>query len=430
MMRLGRHDGYDTAGQITGQVERVGGQTIVRTYAYDAAGRLSQTWSNGVPHATYRYDANGNRTNAVVGGIAKTGQYDAQDRLLAYGAATYQYDAHGTLTNKTDGGQSTAYRYDARGSLLQVGPGTNVIAYSVDALGRRIARTKNGTTAQRLVYQGFLAPIAELNADGSVASRFVYATRANVPDYMVRSGTTYRLVTDIRGSVRLVVNAANGSVAQRLDYDEWGRVLQDTNPGFQPFGFAGGLYDPDTGLVRFGYRDYDPDTGRWLAKDPILFAGGQANLYLYCGGDPVNWIDPMGLSEDSYNWDEMVWWEKFGMGYYYGTGYGQNALEYYANIIVDPNTPWYKKGAAYIGAGFSALWTPETYQKTGWTLINAVGYAKGIEFKFGKNIRIAPWGNRTGNPKGELPHFHKRVIDPATGATKPGGGIGWHRPWE
>lgn len=299
---LGLDYGYDVVGQITGQVERIGGQTIVRTYAYDAAGRLSQAWSNGVSYATYRYDANGNRTNAVVGGVARSGQYDAQDRLLSYGTATYKYDAHGTLTNKLDGGQSTAYRYDARGSLLQVRPGTNVIQYTVDPLGRRIARTKNGTTSQRFVYQGFLSPAAELNSDGSVATRFVYATRANVPDYMVRSGTTYRLVADIRGSVRLVVNAASGAVVQRLDYDEWGRVLQDTNPGFQPFGFAGGLYDSDTGLVRFGFRDYDPNTGRWLAKDPILFAGGQANLFLYCYGDPINFVDLWGLSEDSY-WD-------------------------------------------------------------------------------------------------------------------------------
>lgn len=312
---LGLDYGYDVVGQITGQVERIGGQTVVRTYAYDAAGRLSQAWSNGVSYATYQYDANGNRTNAVVGGVAKTGQYDAQDRLLSYGTATYQYDAHGTLTNKADGGLTTAYRYDARGSLLQVRPGTNVINYVVDALGRRIARTKNGITSQRFVYQGFLSPAAELNADGSVATRFVYATRPNVPDYMVRSGTTYRLVTDIRGSVRLVVNAANGAVVQRLDYDEWGRVLQDTNPGLQPFGFAGGLYDPDTGLVRFGFRDYDPQTGRWLAKDPILFAGGQANLYLYCDGDPINIVDPWGLGEDTY-WDGF--WDGFQEGLHDG----------------------------------------------------------------------------------------------------------------
>ncbi len=53
----------------------------------------------------------------------------------------------------------------------------------------------------------------------------------------------------------------------------------------------------NTGLVRFGYRDYDPEVGRWTAKDPISFAGGDANLYAYVGGDPVNWVDPWGLSE-------------------------------------------------------------------------------------------------------------------------------------
>jgi len=64
-----------------------------------------------------------------------------------------------------------------------------------------------------------------------------------------------------------------------------------------PFGFAGGLHDRDTGLVRFGYRDYDPDTGRWTAKDPIGFAGGDSDLYGYCVNDPVNGFDPSGLMD-------------------------------------------------------------------------------------------------------------------------------------
>jgi RHS repeat-associated protein len=102
-------------------------------------------------------------------------------------------------------------------------------------------------------------------------------------------------VKDQLGSIRLVVNVANGNVLQRLDYDEFGKVTQDTNPGFQPFGFAGGLYDPDTKLVRFGARDYDADTGRWTAKDPILFAGGDSNLYGYTWNEPINFIDPIGL---------------------------------------------------------------------------------------------------------------------------------------
>jgi RHS repeat-associated protein len=106
-----------------------------------------------------------------------------------------------------------------------------------------------------------------------------------------------------------------------IDYDSFGRVLTDTNPGFQPFGFAGGLYDADTGLVRFGARDYDAYTGRWTAKDPILFGGGLANLHSYVGSDPINRIDPTGLdylhysnSSDKLTWygDDGVWMAEFG----------------------------------------------------------------------------------------------------------------------
>jgi RHS repeat-associated protein len=69
----------------------------------------------------------------------------------------------------------------------------------------------------------------------------------------------------------------------------------DSNPGFQPFGFAGGLYDADTGLVHFGARDYDPAIGRWTTLDPLGFVGGDTNLYGYVLQDPVNAVDPFGL---------------------------------------------------------------------------------------------------------------------------------------
>ena len=89
--------------------------------------------------------------------------------------------------------------------------------------------------------------------------------------------------------------------------DAFGNVSQDTNPGFQPFGFKSGLYDPDTGLVHFGARWYDPATGRWISKDPILLAGG-LNLYVFCGNDPVNLSDPSGLCEET-------WWDRFKNNY-------------------------------------------------------------------------------------------------------------------
>ena len=84
-------------------------------------------------------------------------------------------------------------------------------------------------------------------------------------------------------------------MAQPMDFDEWGVVTADSNPGIQPFGFAGGVWDRDVGLVRFGARDYDALVGRWVSKDPIGFGAGDPNLYVYVGNNPVNWVDPSGL---------------------------------------------------------------------------------------------------------------------------------------
>jgi RHS repeat-associated protein len=126
---------------------------------------------------------------------------------------------------------------------------------------------------------------------------------------MVQGGTTYRILSDHLGSVRLVVNTSTGAVAHRIDYDEFGNITADTNPGFQPFGFAGGMYDADTGLTRFGARDYDPVIGRWTTKDPINFDGGDTNLYGYVLSDPVNLIDDDGLNpkDKRYGLPDRFW---------------------------------------------------------------------------------------------------------------------------
>ena len=115
---------------------------------------------------------------------------------------------------------------------------------------------------------------------------------------MLRADKSYLIISDHLGSVRQVIDTQTGEIAQQLDYDAWGRVIEDSRPGFQPFGFAGGLHDPDTQLTRFGARDYDAETGRWTAKDPILFDGGDSNLYGYVLQDPVNLIDRSGESPE------------------------------------------------------------------------------------------------------------------------------------
>jgi len=155
----------------------------------------------------------------------------------------------------------------------------------------------NGTLVQGFLYSDRLKPIAELDGSNNVVSRFVYAAGINAPAFMIKGGVTYRILTDHLGSPRLVVDVTTGAVVQRMDYDEFGNVTIDTTPGFQPFGFAGGVYDPDTRLLRFGARDYGAETGRWTAKDPIGFAGGARNLYSYVANDPVNAVDRSGLEE-------------------------------------------------------------------------------------------------------------------------------------
>jgi len=148
---------------------------------------------------------------------------------------------------------------------------------------------------QGFLYENQLEPVAELDGSGTLVSRFVYCGcgAGNIPQYMLKGGITYRIISDHLGSPRLVVDVTSGAIVQRMDYDEFGNVILDTNPGFQPFGFAGGLYDRDTGLVRHGARDYDPETSRWTAKDPLGLEGGK-NLYGYVQNDPINFIDPDG----------------------------------------------------------------------------------------------------------------------------------------
>ena len=314
------HD-RDNRGRITHRTETLdlGTPTTEESYyRYDRAGRLThvcsdEACSSGNVRAHYVYDANSNRAagsyylrNGVPETLA-TVVYDSQDRLLQYNDTRYEYTANGELTLKSEYSgatltRETSYDYDALGNLRQAvitdattTPDTvTTIEYVIDGQNRRIGKKVNGVLVQGFLYENQLRIAAELDGDGNVRSRFVYGDKVNVPEYMIRNGQTYRLITDHLGSPRLAVNTATGAVVQQIDYDEFGVVTTDTNPGFQSFGFAGGIFDRDTKLTRFGERDYDAMAGRWTAKDPIGFEGGDLLLYGYGVQDPVNNTDPSG----------------------------------------------------------------------------------------------------------------------------------------
>jgi RHS repeat-associated protein len=169
-----------------------------------------------------------------------------------------------------------------------------IISYDLDWDERRISRSLNGSILVRKIYESELQLAAEVDSITGNRKEYVYGTHINSPDYLKAGPDTYRIIKNHLGSPQLVVNVTDGTIVQRMDYNGWGEVVLDSNPGFQAFGFAGGLYDQDTKLVKFGARDYDASIGRWLSKDPILSNGGDMNLYDYVMQDPINWIDPEG----------------------------------------------------------------------------------------------------------------------------------------
>lgn len=350
----------DKLGRIVAKTETVNAETHTYAYSYDAMGNLSSVIRDGAVSEAFSYDGNGNLIQYTNSDGQIDGSYDAQDRITTFGDAQFSHSMNGERVSKTVNGETTTYHYNGFGDLSGATlPNDTLIEYVIDGKGRRIARKSGGSIVQRFLYSGYLRPIAELDESGNPIVIFIYGTRSNVPDYMILNNTAYRIISDQVGSPRMVINSATGAIAQVMTYSAFGNLLSDTNPGFQPFGFAGGIYDPDTGLVRFGARDYDPFTARWTVKDPILFMGDITNLYRYVHNNPINRYDINGLEEDDTLFDTEEPWSKEDCDDWMmdeckkGNKKAKNKYSWCYDIVNDWNTwkkiPFFKD---YEGKGF------------------------------------------------------------------------------
>jgi YD repeat-containing protein len=106
----------DQAGRITGKTETIQGRTTEYVYGHDDAGRLTSVAKDGAVVESYAFDDNGNRLSGTNSAGTASGSYDAQDRLLAYGAAAYEFGPAGDLKTKSDGSLTTWYVYDSPGT--------------------------------------------------------------------------------------------------------------------------------------------------------------------------------------------------------------------------------------------------------------------------------------------------------------------------
>ena len=287
----------DNSGRIVQKIDNMQGAAITWDYAYDTLGRLTEVKQNNVVVESYTYDADGNRLTESndLRGVNKSYSYSTEDHIITAGTDTYQFDTDGFLTSKTTSAGTTTYNYSSRGELLSATlPDGTAITYDHDPMGRRIAKRVNGTVTEKYLWQSLTRLLAIYDASNNLVTRFTYAD-VRMPVSMVKGGVTYYLFYDQIGSLRAVVDSS-GAVVKELLYDSFGSIIYEDNQSLSvPFGFAGGLHDRDTGLVRFGFRDYDPSIGRWTAKDPIDFDGGGANLFGYVGNDPVDYMIRMGL---------------------------------------------------------------------------------------------------------------------------------------
>lgn len=279
---------FNNIGEIIEKDETVAGVNHVYAYTYDASGRLTNVTRDNVQSEHYTYDDNDNRLST----LTSTSTYDAQDRLTLHAGVSQNFNSDGFLTARG----TESFDYSARGELIKtVIPGPGETSFSYDGLGRRVARTDTSGTTEYLYGHPWNQMLVTAVRDSSGELTVLYHDRAVGYYAMNRDGTTYYIATDQIGSPKVVTDSS-GAVVKVIEYDSFGKRLTDSNPGFElHIGYAGGLEDTSTGLVRFGFRDYDQETGRWTARDPILYDGGQANLFAYSGNDPINKRDPTGL---------------------------------------------------------------------------------------------------------------------------------------
>ena len=342
--------------KLQGKTEILPGKCIWYSYNFDDKGRLIEARRDNLLVEEYQYNERGQRIRQCRRAGLDSGNsggrveerlcYDERGRLTAGSGKFFDYDERGALAEIVSAEGTTKFYYQGDTMLDKVVlPGGTKVRYEYAGIHPvRRYRYHTLTGEYQWSQQGRLVKYHD--HDLRLEYSFTYAADGALDTVTLRSSMkgqthgqgvdwaavsadwrhsmsadkarevveefldayvqpfqplTLRCGCDQVGSVRVLLDS-RGDVVKEVLYDSFGQRLSDSFPElYMPLGFACGLHDPDTHLVRFGWRDYDPSVGRFTAPDPARDRRGDGDLYDYCADDPVSRIDPTGLA-----WDESL----------------------------------------------------------------------------------------------------------------------------
>jgi RHS repeat-associated protein len=194
---------------------------------------------------------------------------------------------------------TTHYSYNIFNQLIQVEkPESTQIEYRYDAIGRRIAKVVDGNLTQ-FVWNQFQL-IGEEQASKRI--EYVFYPEHFIPLCHLEEDKAYFYQIDQLGTVREVTDD-DGQLLWSGNYQAFGQCQVDNSARItNPLRFPGQYWDEETELHYNQFRYYDPQTGRYLTKDPISYLSGDFNLYRYGKNDPVNQSDVLGLEALVAGW--------------------------------------------------------------------------------------------------------------------------------
>jgi RHS repeat-associated protein len=285
------------------------GQETRWAFAYDAANQLSSatSWQSGTLYQTlaYNYDLAGNRLAEQIGTTTNQASYNALNQLIA-GSAVSNY---------------AAYAWDAEHRLVAVRAMNQETEFAYDGLGRCVGMRHlvNGSEASDRKFLWCDDEICEERTPAGLVTKRYFAQGVKI-ETGVTTGPFY-YVRDNLGSVRELTDGT-GNIRASYDYDPFGRRARLMGDVDSDFGFAGMFWATEVSLNMARFRTYDPNSARWLTRDPLrdkpmvvnyylqnrilpdklasmllaAFAGrDEANLYVYVLNDPINLTDVLGL---------------------------------------------------------------------------------------------------------------------------------------